>query len=62
MEKNKEITKEQIAVMQAYVDGAIIEYYPLWHIHPKWVVNCCPSWNWAHFAYRVAELEKPEDK
>jgi hypothetical protein len=49
MNPHREKTKEQIAVMQAYVDGAEIEV--LW-APEQWHV-CRPGWSWIDTKYRV---------
>ena len=47
-------TKEMIAVMQAYDNGADIEY----HANGKWHPAPTPIWDWSRLNYRV----KPEGK
>lgn len=51
---NREQTKQAIAVMQAYTDGAEIEFREpsgKWH-------DCEPSWDWQRFDYRVKPTAK----
>ena len=49
----KEETKNAIKVMQAYVDGKQIEYCLL---NTDWRRCINPTFNWAHYDYRVAEI------
>lgn len=41
----------KIAVMQAFVDGKVVEYYSFLGV--AWQPVEDPSWNWSGFAYRV---------
>ena len=47
-------TAEMIAVMQAYEDGKVIEYWD--NYPPTWKMATKPSWDWHTTDYRV----KPE--
>lgn len=47
---NKEQTKEMIKVMQAYVDGAEIEYLGP---HENWIHADEPGWNFQRITYRI---------
>lgn len=50
---NLELTKEKIAVMQAYVDGREIQYKP--QFSDNWEpCKESPVWNWYECSYRVA--------
>ena len=53
MKKSIEITKEQIAVMQAYIDGKKIEYKNVLWEH--WVSCENPTWDWNTYEYRIVE-------
>jgi hypothetical protein len=50
---NKDETKKAIEVMQAYVDGADIEYQQ--HDTPLWtrLVSDRPAWNWNQGNFRI---------
>ena len=43
-------TAEKIKVMQAFEDGAEIE----WHNGSQWVSREAPEWNWCDCDYRIA--------
>lgn len=45
-------TQEKIAVMQASLDGKVIQVRD--HRAPEWCEAYKPLWNWADFEYRVA--------
>lgn len=53
---NREETKAAIAVMQAYVDGAEIEY----RSEGEWLSlrDIQPVWNWPECDYRIAKRTK----
>jgi len=49
-------TEQQIAVMQASLQGKTIEFRRRHWVGGKpqtWVVNSDPKWNWESFEYRV---------
>ena len=51
--------KEQIAVMKAFHDGALIESRPKYsHIECCWCDSDDPSWNWLEVEYRVKPVPK----
>lgn len=52
----KASTAEKILVMQAYVDGKIIQCARAEADSSKWWVPVSPSWNWTVYKYRI----KPE--
>ena len=49
--------KEKIAVMQAALDGAEIEFRPADTEHP-WMINSDPLFGWNEYDYRI----KPQPK
>lgn len=51
-------TEEKIAVMQAYLDGKVIEISP--RNQNDWGICKCPLWDWRLCDYRVWQL--PEYK
>ena len=51
----REETKRMIEVMQAYINGAIIEYESL---KDNWIPATTPSWNWREYGYRIAKQTK----
>jgi len=52
-------TQEQIAIMQAYVDGKQVEF-----CNPKsedgWNLIHKPSWDWSEYEYRVKVAPEPK--
>lgn len=59
MNVRQQITEKQIAVMQAFVDGAEIESRSVTIMGASWNVAENPSWAWTAFEYRVKEdMEK----
>lgn len=56
----KEQTREQIAVMQACIDGKEIEWSFRGYPKPVWkVVDGNPMWDWNKFQFRIAPPRKP---
>lgn len=55
IEINKELTKEKIAVMQAFVDGNSIEFCTLNDRNKHWLGIELPCWSWNIHNYRVKE-------
>lgn len=57
-----EATKKKIEVMQAFVDGKIIEALPIGY-YDDWSswsnASDEPNWNWENLEYRVKESTKP---
>jgi hypothetical protein len=47
---NIEQTIEAIRVMQAYVDGKVVEYE---HPNGMWLMTPTPCWNWNSGEYRI---------
>lgn len=60
MDKNIEETKRQVAVMQAYIDGATIECLPVGAEY--WQIITKPKWNWNDCNYRIAQNIFPPSK
>lgn len=56
MSDNKQVTKERIAIMQAYVDGEKIEAY--WHGH-WYEISEFENWNWEENDYRIKPIPAP---
>jgi hypothetical protein len=50
-------TKEQIEVMQAFIDGKEIEYKEKFE-NNEYEKTYCPTWDFANYQYRI----KPSDK
>jgi hypothetical protein len=46
--------QEQIAIMQAFADGATIEYKDVSSSEEFWRKTPRPSWNWSQSDYRIA--------
>ena len=46
-------TKELIEIMQAYCDGAVIEYKQ--HMSSYWCVATTPTWAWDNIDFRVKD-------
>lgn len=53
----KEETKEAIKIMQAYVDGELIEFYD--KIHERWSETNAPMWNCHYIKYRIKLKSRP---
>jgi hypothetical protein len=50
---DKEETKKAIAVMQAYVDGADIQWDWAGRLEEGWRIPATYTWNWDYRKYRV---------
>lgn len=55
---NIEETKKAIEVMQAFVDGKVVEYRWAAHTTEPWETATSPSWSWGQVEYRI----KPQPK
>jgi hypothetical protein len=55
-EQNQMNTKEQIEIMQAFVDGKEIESKG--RHDNEWSPNLTPQWDWIHYDYRIKCVEE----
>lgn len=56
--EEQEILDYQIEVMEAYKNGAEIEFCENTFSEPHWEVCNCPKWDWMHYGYHVKETPK----
>lgn len=56
MTNHIERTKSMIEVMQAYVDGEGVEFGS----NGEWLKCSNPTWQWAHYDYRIAPSATPD--
>lgn len=53
-------TLRRISVMQAWLDGKMIEYNPESDSDPRWIVMDTPEFDWISVDYRIAQ-PKPRE-
>jgi hypothetical protein len=46
-------TAEKVAIMQAHVDGKVIEYRPKFSSSMEWLRVVDPTWSWGNTDYRI---------
>lgn len=60
MNTYQENTEAKIKIMQAYLDGSVIEARNLLSL--TWFIVSNPSWDWASFSFRVAKKPDTVDR